>query len=101
MVIDPTQNKTYEVFMGTPIAHIYLPKAVYYVERWFEKSTTVYCEIDPKEVRTDYKEETIIEPYYDYYHPGGTSIIRNSIVGGENFLGPISREEYQNRFPKN
>lgn len=101
IAIDATQNRAYEVFKGTPISHIYLPKAIYYVERWFEKSTTVYCEIDPKEVRTDYKEETIIEPYYDYYHPGGTSTIRTSIVGGENFLGPISKEDYQNRFAKN
>lgn len=88
------------VFKGTPLDHVYLPKTMKEVYDWFEKQTIVYCEADPNLIATSYKEETVEEPYYDYYHQGGTTTVRSDIRGGENFFGPISYEEYRKRFPK-
>ena len=90
-----------KVFDGTPVDHVYLPKAMREVYAWFLKETQVYCEEDPSHIATAYEEETVEEPYYDYYHQGGTVTVRKDIRGGENFFGPMSYEEYQNRFPKN
>lgn len=97
---DYVQNRAYDVFQGTPIERLYLPKSLSVVENWFEPTTKVYCELDPKRVASSYHEEEEFEPYHDYYHPGGTHTLHISDYGGANFFGPMTRSEYEKLFPE-